>query len=187
MTDEAPIDLTVRQRVYEIVTRYPGLHLREIMRRVGTSSALAEYHLNVLEKHGLVTSTEERGYRRFYPARSPRTPLSREDKRFLGLVRHPIALGIVLYLLERGRASHKDITDVVTVTKSTVTYHLKNLQEASVVARNIEDRTFSLADAERARQLLAAYGPTPDLIEEYGRMWEEIFRGFRPDRPTREE
>lgn len=187
MTDPAPIDLSVRQRVFGTVSRYPGLHLREIMRRVGTSSALAEYHLNVLEKHGLVTSTDDRGYRRFYPARSPRTPLSRDDKRFLGLARHPVALGIVLYLLERGRASHKDLTDVVTVTKSTVTYHLKTLQDASVVVRNLEDRTFSLADAHRARQLLAAYGPTPDLVEEYGRMWEEIFRGSRPDEPNRED
>lgn len=170
-------DVDMRRRILALVHDYPGLHLRELQRRAETSAMLVEYHLNVLERLSLVTSTEEGGYRRFFPARGARTPLGKTEKTWLGLLRQQIPFGIVLHLLEHGSAVHKDIASVVPVTKSTLTYHLKNMEAAALVARDPPDsgRLFRLSDPDRVLALLRAYAPTPDLIASYGDMWAQIF------------
>lgn len=166
----------MRRRILNLVNQYPGLHLRELQRRAHTSAMLVEYHLNVLERLGLVTSQEEGGYRRFFPARDARVPLGKTEKVWLGLLRQPIPLGVALYLLENQEAAHKELADVVPVTKSTLTYHLKNMEGAGVILRDPPGgRAFRLADPDRVLALLRAYQPTPDMVAAYGEMWHQIF------------
>jgi len=182
-------DVLARQRILAVVHQYPGLHLREIQRRAETSAALCEYHLNVLEGWGLVTSSESGGYRRFFPARKPLRPLTREDKEVLAVIRQEVPLGIILYLIERPIALHKELLDVVPVTKSTLTYHLKNLIEAGIVERTSppEGKGFRLVGRDRVLQLLQDYGPTPDLVDAYGDLWNQIFTVRRQRDPDESE
>lgn len=174
-------DVEMRRRVLNLVNTYPGLHLRELQRRAETSSMLVEYHLNVLERVGLVTSIEEGGYRRFFPARGASVPLGRNEKRWLGLLRQKVPLGITLFLIEHETAIHKDLADVVPVTKSTLTYHLKNMESAGMISRDPPDtgRTLKLADRDRIVAILRAYHPTPDLVASYGDLWDLIFGAIR--------
>lgn len=174
-------DVEMRRRILSLVNAYPGLHLRELQRRAETSSMLVEYHLNVLERMGLVTSVEEGGYRRFFPAKGASVPLGRTEKRWLGLLRQQVPLGIALYLIEHEGAAHKDLADVVPVTKSTLTYHLKNMEAAGFIVREPPGtgRIFRLANRDHTLALLRAYYPTPDLIASYGDMWETIFGAIR--------
>lgn len=170
-------DVEMRRRILALVNEYPGLHLRELQRRAQTSAMLVEYHLNVLERLGLAMSTEEGGYRRFFPARDAKLPLGKTDKVWLGLLRQPVPLGIALYLLEHELAPHKELADIVPVTKSTLTYHLKNLEAAGLVVRDPSGvgRDFRLADRQKVLALLRAYRPTPDMVTAYGEMWDQIF------------
>lgn len=170
-------DVDMRRRILALVHDYPGLHLRELQRRAETSATLVEYHLNVLERLSLVTSTEEGGYRRFFPARGARTPLGKTEKSWLGLLRQQVPFGITLHLLEHGSAIHKDLVAVVTVTKSTLTYHLKNMEALRLVERDppVTGRLFRLSNPEIVLALLRAYAPTPDLVASYGDMWAQIF------------
>lgn len=183
-----PMDVEMRRRILGLVNQYPGLHLREIQRRAQTSVMLVEYHLNVLERVGLVTSLEEGGYRRFFPARDAKMALGRTERVWLGLLRQPVPLGIALYLVENPLAPHKELADVVPITKSTLTYHLKNMEAAGLVVREPPGagRAFRLADAGRVVALLRAYRPTPDLVAAYGDMWAQIFGAFAVGEPTRQ-
>jgi predicted transcriptional regulator len=167
----------MRRRILSLVNQYPGLHLRELQRRAQTSAMLVEYHLNVLERLALVTSQDEGGYRRFFPARDVKVPMGKTEKVWLGLLRQPVPLGIALYLVEHPLAVHKDLADIVPVTKSTLTYHLKNMEAAGLITREPPGvgRAFQLADAERVLELLRAYKPTPDMVAAYGEMWDQIF------------
>lgn len=178
MTRVAPADVPgtdveMRRRVLQHVNRYPGLHLREIQRRVGSSVHLVEYHLNVLERLGLVASQEEGGYRRFFPAQGERATPDAKDRAWLGLLRQSVPLGVALYLLDKPGATHGEISDVVPVTKSTLTYHLKNMLRAGLVTRDAA-RALRLADAARVLVLLRTHRPTPDLIAAWGEMWNDI-------------
>lgn len=176
-------DVEMRRRILSLVNQYPGLHLRELQRRALTSAMLVEYHLNVLERWGLVTSHEEGGYRRFFPARDAKLPLGKTEKVWLGLLRQPVPLGIALYLIETPLAPHKELADVVPVTKSTLTYHLKNMEAAGLIAREPPGggRAFRLVDAEKVLALLRAYRPTPDMVAAYGEMWDQIFGAIGGD------
>lgn len=177
----------MRRRILNLVHEFPGLHLRELQRRAQTSAMLVEYHLNVLERLGLVTSLEEGGYRRFFPTRDAKLPLGKTEKIWLGLLRQPVPLGIALHLLEVSRATHKMLADIVPVTKSTLTYHLKNMEGSGLIVREPPGgREFRLQDPARVLALLRAYAPTPDMIAAYGSMWDQIF-GAALERRERDE
>lgn len=185
--DPQGTDVEMRRRILEFVNQYPGLHLRELQRRAQTSAMLVEYHLNVLERLGLVTSLEEGGYRRFFPARDAKVPLGKTEKMWLGMLRQPVPLGIALFLLENPGATHKMLADIVPVTKSTLTYHLKNMEAGGLILRDPPGgREFRLQDAQRVLALLRAYSPTPDMVSAYGQMWDQIFGAALGDDQTEE-
>lgn len=175
----------MRARILEMVHRYPGLHLRDIQRRLSTSPALAEYHLNVLEELRLVTSTVEEGFRRFFPGRSPKLPLSREDQRVLGLLRQRVPLAVVLFLFDRTRATHGEIAQALHLRKSTLSFNLKRLERLGVLERAAlaapgpRLKSISLRNREHVRALLQTYEPTPDLISAYAELWSELLGSLR--------
>jgi DNA-binding MarR family transcriptional regulator len=46
----------------------PGIHFNELLRRLGLSSGLAAYHLQTLERVGMIKSRNDGIFKRFYPA-----------------------------------------------------------------------------------------------------------------------
>jgi len=48
-----PLGLESRRRMYELVAGTPGLHLRDVARRLGVDVRTADYHVRQLAKHGL--------------------------------------------------------------------------------------------------------------------------------------
>lgn len=179
--DDAPgLDVEMRRRILTLIIRYPGLHLREIQRRVASSVHLVEHHLNVLERLALVVSQEERGYRRFFPAQGKRAPLDARDRVWLGLLRQSVPLGIALHLLDKETALHGELAAIVPVTKSTLSYHLKGMEQASLITRD-PTKAIRLADPQRVLGILRAYHPTPDLIASWGDMWASIVGTLEPD------
>lgn len=170
----------MRRRILQTIDRFPGLHLREIQRRVESSVHLVEYHLNVLERLELVTSREEKGHRRFFPARGKRDDLTETERGWLALLRQRVPLGVALHLLDRGESTHGEIADLVPVTKSTLTYHLKNMEKAGLVTRD-PSKHIRLADPPRVLGILRAYRPTPDLLASWAEMWTTIVGATRDD------
>lgn len=173
-------DVETRRRILQTVNRYPGLHLREIQRRVDANVHLVEYHLNVLERIALVTSEEQGGYRRFFPAQGERATLGERDRAWLSLLRQSVPLGVTLHLLDRTVSTHGEIAAVMPITGSTLTYHLKNMDRAGLIVRDAS-RAIRLAQPDRALAILRAYRPTPDLIAAWGDMWTTIVGSFQPD------
>lgn len=172
-------DVEMRRRILQTVNRYPGLHLREIQRRVASSVHLVEYHLNILERLRLVASQDEGGYRRFFPAQGERASLDARERAWLALLRQSVPLGVALYLLDRGGATHGEIADIVPVTKSTLTYHLKNMERAGLVTRDAKN--IRLTQPERVLAILRTHHPTPDLIAAWGEMWTTIVGATRAE------
>lgn len=167
-----PLELAIRRRLYATVRDYPGIHVREAARQLGTSMALVEYHLALLREHGLVTVRRDDGYARLYPTDAPAPSPSERER--VGLLRQRLPLRITLALLDDGPTKHKDLAESLGLGKSTLSFHLRKLEAAGLVARDAEGR-FAVRDPPRVLRLLLAYPPTKDLREAFADVWLSLY------------
>lgn len=168
-----PLELATRRRAYDLVASVPGLHLREVARRLDVDVRTAQYHLEHLGKHGLVAESVEGGFRRFFPrTEGLREVVDARDRRALGLLRRPVPLYVALLLLTRGAATHGEIAQGADVSASTVSYHLARLEREGVVGR--EGDRYALRDPNRIARLLYAHRPEPDLLDRFADLWQDF-------------
>lgn len=168
-----PLELETRRRTYEKVAEAPGLHLRDLARRLEMDVRTAMYHLGQLEKHGLVTRIEEAGFSRFFPRTEGRKEVvDARDKPLLGLLRKRVPLYVALFLLTRDAATHGDLAEGAGVSPSTLSYHLGRMEALGAVRK--DDSRYVLAEPERIARLLYAHRPTPDLIDRFLDLWEDF-------------
>lgn len=176
------LELETRKRIYDTVRKFPGLHLREISRQLDLSVPLVDYHLNFLEKYGIVNAIADEQYRRFYPrdpigANVKTDILSPEEKRIVALLRQRIPLQIVLFVLKNGSAQHKEMLPLMNVSPSTLSHHLNKLTRRGILNKSTtgEDRGYRLADEGQIARLLIRYEPPPGtLVDSFIDIWEEF-------------
>lgn len=165
-----------RRQVLAFVRQYPGVHVRELERRLRLSSKLATYHLVALEHDGLVERVQEKGYARFLP-RVTRPRWSARDIAFLCLMRRAVAFRITLLLLARGELTPGDLARALDLAKPSTTYHLHLLEDDGVVAVEPRgrERWCRLADPDRVRGLLADFTPLPEDLDPFAKVWDDLF------------
>lgn len=176
-----PDDL--RSRILLLVETYPGLHLREIQRRIDCTATLAEYHLNVLERLELVRSVQHDRYRDFFPKRHQGLVLTDTDRRWLGLLRRPPILALTLVLLEHGAMRPTELAKAVSLPGSTVNYQVRVAAKGGLLITEpvMGQASVRMADAGRTLEILQAYQPTPDAISDYASLWSKVFSRPAPE------
>lgn len=181
MGDDA-LELETRRKIYEIIRKFPGLHLRELARQLGMSVPLVDYHLNFLEKYGIITGIQDEQYRRFYPrdpigAEQKTDALSADEKRIVALLRQRIPLQIVLFILKNGSAQHREMVPVMGISASTLSHHLNKLTRKGILLKSAvgEERGYRLSNEGQIARLLLHYEPPPGtLVESFIEIWEEF-------------
>lgn len=169
----ALLDLEMRRRVLAAVQQYPGLHVREIARQIGTSLALVEYHLRLLEAADLVEVQRTDRYVRVYTRQTAGPDAA--ERTVLALLREKLPLRITLHLLDTEEPlKHGDIAVALGLGKSKLSFHLRKLEAAGVVQRN-PDGAFAIVQPRRIERLLWTYKPTPDLREEFAKTWLSLY------------
>ncbi len=168
--------LTVRARVLEAIVRYPGIHVRGLERQMQESAPLIQYHLKRLHADGYVENREQGGYVRYYPTPKAKTArIAPADQPLLGILREEVPLHIALLLLDHGPLTHGDIVQRVGVAKSTLSYHLAKMAEAGLIDRVPGATTIRLTDRDRIYALLLAHKPTPDLLDAFAELWDDLY------------
>lgn len=165
-----------RLQVLAFVKAYPGVHGREVERRLGLSSKLASYHLDALERDGLLERIAEKGYARFVP-RPTRPRLSARDVAFVCLMRRGVAFRVVVLLLARGEMTQGDLARTLHLAKASTTYHLHMLEDAGIVAAQARgrERWYSLVDQAYVHGLLADFTPLPEDLDPFAQVWADLF------------
>ncbi len=138
-----------RKRIYQSVARNPGLHFRELQRRVGAGTGNLDYHLHALEKAGLITAERAGGHKRLYPQ-----GLTDDERRYLAVLRPHMARRLILALLERPGLTHRDLATRLQLAPSTVTWHLQHLARHGLLLT---------ADSGRMKRYRLAHGT--DLVK----------------------
>jgi len=165
------LELETRRKIYELISKNPGLHLSKIAELLHMRTSLVEYHLFFLEKNGIVHSVKERGYIRFYI----RGDVGTEDKKILSLLRQETPLRIILCLLKNKNMQHKEILKNLEISPSTLSYHLKKLVSHDVV--NVqsygEERGYSVNNKTEIVRILVQYKPY-SVIEGFKDVWLDL-------------
>lgn len=160
-----------RAKILRCVLDRPGIHLREVEREARLPLGQVLYHLDRLERMGILVSTRDAGFRRYYPAHD----VGRGEKRFLAALRHEVPRHVLLALLERGRANHKELQEALRVAPSTLSFHLARLLSSGVVTR------------ERIGTANVYSVSEPDLVRRELLYYRESFRDAEVDRFARRE
>lgn len=144
-----------RSAILSCVVDHPGMHLRGIERHTNLPLGQVLYHLDRLERMGLVVTHRDRGFRRFF---SPDV-VSRSEKPILSALRHDVPRHVVLALLAAEDLPHKELQRVTGVAGSTLSFHLQRLVESGVLVRTRSRGStfYALADPQLAEQDLRRY------------------------------
>lgn len=125
----------MRSKISQRVHERPGIHLRKLQRDLDCSTTTINYHVKNLK----VRERKFHGYRRFYPEK-----VEKSMDRSLAALNHEVR-GPILYQV-KGGSNFSDIVKEIDGSKSTVSGHLKVLQNDSLVEKRVDGRAshFSL-------------------------------------------
>jgi|MudIll2142460700_1097286.scaffolds.fasta_scaffold543645_1 predicted transcriptional regulator len=165
------LDLEARRKIYDIISKNPGLHLSKIADLLQMRISHVEYHVHFLEKHEIITADKSTGYLRFYI----KGTIGVQDKRYLSILRQKTLLRIILFLLKNETVQHKDILENAAVSASTLSYHLNKLVKHDIVEvqRYGENKGYRLKNRDEIITWLIQYKPF-DLYEEFTNVWTDI-------------
>ncbi len=156
MTDKP--ELETRKRVYDLVVSSPGVHLREIERLTNLPLGVVRYHLDRLQREGLIFAEEDRYFKRFFPkGRIPNVPTGT----FVAL-RQEALRNIVLQLLASPGMSHASLMSALHLPASTLSTYLSILLSKNVVRRERsgKENLYFIVDEESVVKVLMVYRPT---------------------------
>lgn len=149
------LELDTRRKIYEIVKKFAGIHFREIERKSGLPTGTVKYHLSYLVKTKLIKEEKDGNNIRYFPK-----TFNPKNSILLGFLRQKTIRKILLFILEHNNCNHEQIVKEVGVSASTVSWHLKKLEQNNIVGFITKGRkTFYnlLVDKEEIIKLLVTY------------------------------
>ena len=152
------LDLGKRRTLYQFILLNPGLHLRAIAREMRLGLGDLRHHLELLEAEGLITTATDGYMKKYFPGRKEFAG----DKEVLSMLRQSKPRAILLLLLNKSEMGFEDLRNRIGVSKSTLSFHLKKLEEAGIldVKPEAQRKIYSLPDKQKVAELLITYRPS---------------------------
>lgn len=155
--------------------RSPGLHFREIQRRLHLANGALEHHLRTLLRSGSLESERDGQFVRFYPP-----PIRHEERVYISILRQPRLREIITFLILRPGSDYRTIAQELNLSPSTITWHLKRLQQVGVVTRGKKNDSelicFQISEPERLTKILSAYRQSflDKAVDSFLDTWENL-------------
>ncbi|UCH71505.1 MAG: winged helix-turn-helix transcriptional regulator [Thermoplasmatales archaeon] len=122
-------DLKPRNTIYSFILKNPGVHQREIIRKLDFSEGTIRYHLNDFIKKNLIEKRIEDGYSRFYASNK----IGVKQKKILHMLRKNVARNIILYLFLEIGATQKQLSEALDKDPKTIEFHLKKMLDMDII------------------------------------------------------
>lgn len=166
------LELESRRKIYEVVRKNAGGHMREIQRVSGMSYGVVSYHLSYLSKHNLIKEERDGSYVRYYPV-----TIDFRDEKLLALLRQRSVRTILLFVVTHEGCSHQEISAGVSLSPSTTTWHLKKLIDNRIIVtdKKIKGKAYALdVPKEHIMNLLITYQESflDSLVDGLLELWE---------------
>lgn len=169
-----PLDLESRRRLFEYLEANPGTHMRELERALGMSTGMLTYHLDYLERAGLIR-VEDAGYRKHYFVAAQFRP---DERSVIALLRQPTPRRILIALLTAQSLSFQELLATIGVAKSTLSFHLHKLTTTNLVTVRRQEREhhYAVGEPDRVARLLIAIRESvaDDAVERFVALWTKL-------------
>jgi predicted transcriptional regulator len=171
MTKE--LDLETRREIFELISEFPGLHFREILRRLDISSGNLNYQLSYLNKHEIIATISDGNLKRYYIMGK----VKGKEKRILACLRNETSRGLVLFLLLNPNSQFNEIAHNFDLAPSKLAYHLKKLVVKDIIEKTKRGRTtiYKAKDEEIIANVLITFKPSfiDSIVENFIEAWKE--------------
>ena len=150
---QTPFNNGTRTQIYNYIEGNPGVQFRGICAALSLPVGLAQYHLGVLIKSGLVSFIRDGKYKRFFLSKK----FSRKEMLTISLLQHKTAKRIFETMLHKKQLSHSELAGEVSITSQALTWQMKRLGKTSFIMQANEGlRTIYSLD-EKSAPLLIHY------------------------------
>jgi Uncharacterized protein conserved in archaea len=167
------LELETRRRLYEQIKKSPGIHFRELERRLHLVVGNLQYHLQYLEKKNLIRASSDEDYVRYFiKDRS----LDETERKIISFLRRSGCRHILIQLLSNPELNNKELSQAVGLSPSTISWNLNKLVEAGIIEREKNGRIsrFTIVDPPKVVELLICYKESflDTLVDGFIEMWE---------------
>jgi len=155
---ESPLELENRRTIYQIIEKFPGIHFRELFRKLDISMGSFEYHLHVLERSDLIYLQKKGGFTRYFV----KGKMGEGDKEIAMMLRNHRLRTLIFTLILNPGMSHKSLSIELNWPKSTTSFYLKKLLNMNIV----EERSLpkDITSEETGKPQKGIYLIRPDKI-----------------------
>ncbi|MFH0949142.1 MAG: winged helix-turn-helix transcriptional regulator [Candidatus Aenigmatarchaeota archaeon] len=171
---EQALELDVRRQIYDCIKGSPGIHFREIQRRTNIATGSLDYHLHFLHKHGLLRIEKEGGFTRYYALTKT---WGQEEKDAISLLSQKKARHILIYLIQKKRASALKISEALKISPSSLSWYLKQLTEKNIIKQTKRGRFrfYRVAEPKKIIGYLIAYKTSflDEVVDRFIEAWGE--------------
>jgi predicted transcriptional regulator len=165
------LEVGIRQKLFTLISECPGIHFRDAQRRTESSTGNLTYHLDCLVKAGLLTSVRDGKYLRYYAF----TEKSAEEKRILEIARRKTDRHILLLLLQNETNTNEELSEILNLSPSTISWHIKKLIETNILSVKVEGRKvfYSVNNQELVSGILIKYKESylDKLVDRFVEIW----------------
>lgn len=172
-TEKDFLELDVRRKIYDCISKSPGLHFREVQRRVELATGSLDYHLHFLHKNGMLRVEKAGRFTLYYPTN---IQYDVSDKDVLSLIKHETTRHILIYLIEKKKRNAKKISEDLNVSPSNLSWYLKMLEEKNIIFHSKKGRFrfYSVVDKNRIIKCILAQKTSfiDKVVDKFIEAWE---------------
>ena len=145
-----------RREIFHFLEANPGMHLRELQRRLGFPLTTLEYHLDYMARRNVIYKEKDGRFNRFYVKL-----LDEKDKQVISVLRQSRLREIVLIILGKDGAKFAELQAILGLPSSTLSYYLKRLVDDKIIRRDQigSETVYDIID-DRATKALIIYKPS---------------------------
>ncbi|MEA3558082.1 MAG: transcriptional regulator [Candidatus Thermoplasmatota archaeon] len=171
---EDPLKLDTRKNIFDLIQSSPGVHFREISRRLEIPMGVVEYHINFMLKREMIVARREGRYKRYYVEGK----VGSRDKRVLAFLRKDVPRSILMYLMLNPGSRHKELKSELGIGGSTLSFHLKKMIKKEVIREDGSGgpKRFYVMDTESVSRSLILYKKSfmDDLVDSFTETWMDM-------------
>ncbi len=128
---QAKLNQSTRQKIYEVIEKNEGIHLREICRLLDKKMGVVQYHIYILENANLVNSMKDGRYKRFFVNHQD----SPDEQLIIALLKRETTAKVLVLIYEHNGEgiSHSELAKQLKSSSQAITWHIHKLADEGLI------------------------------------------------------